>query len=38
MVFVYSMHTYLSILARKEKYFLKNKNFDFHFPETCLNV
>lgn len=38
MVFVYSMYSYLSILARKEKYFLKNKNFDFHFPETCLNV
>ena len=32
------MHTYLSILARKQKYFLKNKNFDFDFPESCQNV
>ena len=38
MVFVYSMYSYLSILARKKKYFSKKKNFENDFPETCLNV
>jgi len=38
MVFVYSMHTYLSILARKEKYFLKKKKIEIFFPESYQNV